>query len=819
MKKKTIYLLLAHLFSFQLSAEVAEPFLLENFDNGFPTNWTTGDDSGQGVLWQQCDNPSACPPSSYVGISCSDPLFKAPGFHDGYVYMDSYGADPLQTPSISYLRTGSIDCSQKAKVFLRFYTYIHSVYSDPETNAVLRVKSGNGPWQEFTIFPDLNHDVIGSVQGYNAQLVQLDISSAAANSQDVTIEWRWKANFEIAWMIDDVELFDENPMFENIVWGQTAGDFSTGLSGWSVVNNQLDTCRWVWVDSSMIHLPNGDSQASAIACWPGVNDGAMLLNASYCSRFGLPTTFTRSDLQSPTVNLGNVPIGTKLFLQFNQAVAVANIASVQLPRTSIAISINNGISYMDTIDANPGLQYLHAECGEARVPLPLEVAGSQQVKLRFIFSGDTHFWMVDDVRISLALEHDIEINPHFFNVAPDYGVPASQVRPIKLFAQTRNVGLFETTDVKAYVAVKNQANETVFMDSIAIGNLVPGGGWTDLLFEEKFTPAPTPEKYLIYYWVSTSSGDSYQLNNRAYWQYQVTEDVFSKNEFCSTSVGYFFPTSSVSYEIGNCYYVPKGSKLKAKSISFAFKEVLRLADENAVLDTRLYKWSKGSNKGDVNNDTLANVDEFELVALNDYEVMGTENEKVVTVPISFQTDDEIILEDDTYYFATVGYLDPVVVNNQQVRFPIAASEAVNYTAMFYNSLYDTLPAFVSMLREGDEVDFKANGWALRRIPFLNLNVADYVSSTTFVGPETGKVHISPNPSTDFVWLSTEIPSNNQPIRIEIFDLCGRKMFEKQLPTGNVTQMSIPVGGLCNGSYMLRVVSGAGIYSEKLLIAR
>lgn len=818
MKNKTTLLLLCLLSSLDLFANnVIDPFWQQSFNTGFPTAWSTGDASNQGVLWTRCDNPVECPPATFAFLSCSDPEFRSTGFEDGYMFVNSFDHGPLPNPSQSYLRTELIDCSSKSSVFIQFQTYIHAVYNDPATNAVLRVRSGNGPWTTFTVFPNLKASVMESLQSWNAQTVMIDISAAAANKPNVTIEWNWTTNFDVAWMIDDVALYDSNPLYDNVVWGQNPmqGDFDGGPNGWTAVNNQLDTCKWIWVNNGIVHLPDANPKADYTACWPGMENGVMIMNASYCNKQGLSSPFSRSDLRSPAINLSSIPTGTKLDLKFNQAVAVANQAVPTLPITSVAVSINNGTSFIDTIEVN-GLQpFLRGQCGEVTLRLPDAVAGKSQVRLYFIFSGDTHFWMLDDVRIAYAKENDVVLNPAFFNVAPDFGQPASQVRPISLFAQIKNPGNASIEGVVVSATVKNSLNLVIFKDSVVLGTLAPSNDWVDVFFPNKFLPAPEVADYQVFYRVTSSTADQDLSNNAGHWRYAVTDTVFSKNAFCATSNGYFLPNESVIYEMGNCYYVPKGSKLKATSMSFAYKNVGNLAFANAQLSINLYQWKKGNNKGDANADTIANYNEYELIAFNIYETKSADNNMVVTVPVSGEMP-SVDLEDDTYYFVTVGYLNPVAIGGVVQPFPIAGSEEVNYTAAFYHSYQDGVPAYTSMLREGNDDYFRANAWALQRIPFINLNVG-VASATPQPVPKSRNLSVYPNPASGTIWLSVDFSDNKQPYQVEFFDICGRLVLRREFENRIVSQLPIDISELSNGSYTLRVISGENMASTKLMV--
>jgi hypothetical protein len=819
MKKETITLLFFSLCTCALFASnIVDPFWQENFNSSFPVAWSTGDGSNQGVLWARCDNPNICVPALYGDAACRDAQFRSTSFQDGYMYVDSYIHGNISFPSQSYLRTSVIDCSDKDAVFIKFETYINAFTKDPDVNAVLKVKSGSSPYTTFTIFPLLNNQTVSRLKSWNAQTVLLDISSVAANKPDVVIEWYWSTKSDIAWMIDDIALFDENPTYDNVVWGQNAGqgDFLGGSNGWSVTN-QLDSCKWSWTDNPAIYLVGNSGKAHALACWSGVNNGAMIMNASYCYLQGNASQFSRSDLKSPSINLSSIPPNTPLDLKFDQVLAAGNPASSQYPVASVSISIDNGLTVLENFDVNPNHPFLLGKCGEARFRLPKEVAGKSQVRLTFIFSGDTHYWMVDNIRIALADDRDMELSPDFYNVARDFSVPGSQVTPIALHTQLKNNGNLPMSGVKAYARALDFDGVAVFTDSIEIGTVDAGDIWLDINFPHPFTPSSQPEEYTIWYEVTSNDEDEFPANNRAHWKYKVTENVFSKNEFCSTSNGYFFSTESDIYEIGNCYYIPKGSNLRAVSLSFAFKNDVNLAAGNAQLSTRLYEWRNGDNYGDENKDSMANFNEYNLIAYNSYNVQGGDGGTIITVPFS-EDSDTTLLKDDTYYFATVGYLEPVIVANQVQKFPIAGSEEINFSAMYFNTYNSGIRGYTSMLREGsNSYDFRVNAWGLTRIPFVNLNVEPFVNANSQVLGPASELKLFPNPASTQILLTADFLGLNQPVQVEIFDLCGRLVKRQEFPKGNVSQLPIDIYQLSNGSYNLRVISGSNLAGAKLMV--
>jgi hypothetical protein len=820
-RKTTLSLLFAAIYLAAFSSTVV-PFWDQHFSNGFPAGWTTGDVSGQNVGWEFCANPSACPPAIFAFLDCRFKKFEPLSFEDGYMFVNSFKHGFLGAPHVSYLRTPPVDCSQKTQVFIRFSTYIFGQTSNPDTGAVLRVKNGAGLWTTFTIFPFLNTDVFQDLTSWNPQEVLIDITSAAAGQANVQIEWRWTGNFEASWHLDDVELFDENPILDSVVWGAVTGqgDFAGGLNGWTVSAPEFDTCKWQWSSKPLLDFPDADTLANVIGCSPSYQNGVALINASTCNAYGGPSFYTKNELRSPPLNLSAVPPGTGLALQFSQSVAAGNTAVDDLPVTSVAVSIDGGLTFIDTIHANPTLPFSRGFCGMTRLDLPPEVAGNGDVRVHFIFSGDIFYWMIDDVAIVRRNDFDLKVSPQFFAVSPDYAVPASQVRPIGFFADLENIGQEPLNVVTAFATVRNDATqEIVFRDTLMLGTLMPGEVAGDVVFSKKFTPPPVPAKYTCTYWAAADEPDQDFTNNRVRWKFEVTQGTYSKAPGLCEINGYFTPNQTLVYEAGTCFFVPEGSKLAATSLSFAYKNASQLASPpgDAILQTTLYRWKTDSTYADANVDTIANFNEYEIIAINEHKVKATDNNKIINVPIDFENE-SVPLEDSTYYFVTVGYLHPVSNANGEIPFFIGGSEEIDYTSTFWLSYQLGIPAYVSMLRLGNDNFFRANAWALRRIPFVQLHVQQ-ITETKELPPEPVELELFPNPAVDLVYLKSDLKEMQRQVSVEIFDICGRLVQARHFENTFVSQLPIGVNFLSNGSYTLRVLTENQIGTARLVVLR
>jgi type IX secretion system substrate protein len=793
---------------------IVPPFWSDNFAFGLAPDWQSFDASGQNVTWEYCSDYRECAPTTYTFIACNVERFESPTVDNGYVFLNSFAAGNLPMSHVSYLQSPSINCSGKSSVFLKFYTYLSGLNLDPKENAVLQVKAGTVGWQDYLVFPDLDENVIERKESWNPRSVLLDISGQAAQQPEVFIRWKWTGNSELVWAIDDVELFDFDPLQENVVWGNLSGqgDFDGSLNGWTVTNIQ-DTCKWVWDSLGLVYFPDSNPKADFWGCSPSHENGVALMNPTFCVNGGGPSPATRSSLFSPALDLSALPPGTPLAVRFYQSVMIGNAESVQLPVTSVMVSIDGGVSFLDTIDANPVLPFSRPFCGETTIGLPLEVAGHNDVKIVFTFSGTTFFWMVDDVRVVERWSNDLRINSGFSAVSPNAVTPASQLRDLGFLAEVENFGSQFQDFTNLFITVEDEAQSVVFADTLFLGSMAPEQKIDDTVFQKKFLPPLTPGAYTCRYRVAAGLGDEAPSDNRFDWKFEVSENTFAKDNGICTIDGFFAPSENIKYEIGNCYFIQNGADYCASSMGFAFRNAPLM--QGTELQVNLYKWKTATTYGDENVDTLANENEYENVAFGSYPVTGAENGEMVVVQLDVDTPC-VSLEDSTWYFVTVNYDDPVIFMGQEVPFFIGASEHVDYTAMFWLSYQLGLPQYVSMLRLGDDKDFRANGWALRRIPVIRLYL-DKVTADTEEMAKTQPLKVFPNPASQTVFVQWDENYQSPGIWVEIVDICGQLVASRHLSNANVSQLPIDISDLSNGSYILRVISADSLRTGKFVV--
>lgn len=793
------------------------PFWNEDFSSGqFPIGWQAIDTAPNNPnVWKHCSDFNECPPVSFDDFGIFPNFrFQSESMENGFVYLEPHTFGGTHSSSLT---TNAIDCSSSNQVFLSFNTFIVGQFGNLESKAIVEVRKGSfGDWTPFTVFPNLNaqkieHNQMADafnakwINSYNGQNIILDITQVAAGESEVYIRWRWDWNDEdeLFWLIDDVNLLDENPLYENTIWGMAPneGDFTGGLNGWVVPF--VFNCSWVWSSNGLLDTQDGDTLADLYNCSCTASDGAMVMDA-LCNYPDQTPSLT--ELISPNIDLSFADPNKRKGVRFTQAGLIGNNAGNNLPLTSLMVSIDGGMNFIDTVFLNLSQPFQKPFCNTETIPLPLEANAAEKLVFKFVFSGNSYFWIIDDVRVVELNEFDLQISEDFFAVAPNYSITASMIEPMEFIAEVKNVGNARQESVNLYVEIFNDfTHEPVFRDTAFIGIVEPGEASDAIVFPKNFVPSQG-FAYTGYYIVTSENEDEFTRDNIATFQFKTTGNILSKiKDRFSISSGFAPESQNVRYEIGNCFFIPPGANLEAKSVTFALANAEYVADEPTNVRVNLFQWKNDLGTGDANGDYLANETEYQKVAEETYTLADNTLLMWDTINVPFSS--PITLEDSSYYFATIDYYDPAIFNGQLTPFFISGSEEINYNAMFYQSDLTELPRYVSMLRLFGSSDFQVNGWGLMRVPFVQLNV-DFLTSTIDPQEDPISVNLYPNPTSGQIYLGLSGDQIRGEIAYEIYDICGRLVTARQNVLGYVSHLPIDVSQLGNGLFTLRVIIGS-----------
>jgi len=221
MKKHSTFLLLFLCIGFWSTsyAQPITPFWEEDFSDGFPDGWITGDLSGNNLAWTWCGDPATgqatgCPPIWDDGLNLQEPFASATA-DNGFMTMDSDLPGELATDHQVFLMTDALSAVGQDEVYLAFDSHIGVFTVSASAGALVQVSTDSMNWVDFFPFPNL---VIGGPNpgftrwSFNPEEVVLDISSVAANQPEFYIRWNWNGNWEYHWSIDDIQLLPENPI-------------------------------------------------------------------------------------------------------------------------------------------------------------------------------------------------------------------------------------------------------------------------------------------------------------------------------------------------------------------------------------------------------------------------------------------------------------------------------------------------------------------------------------------------------------------------------------------------------------------------------
>lgn len=184
------------------------PFYTEDFDDEAAATaaWTVGGENEGTLNWTYSSNPS------WMGNNFFP--FGAPTADNGFFYFDSNGNDFQASNHVVTLTSPSIDCSGQSGVFLEMYTqylyyfYDRVLFGEPNVEVGVSVNGGD------FLYQSILEDVDATDTYISVQRVTLPLADAIGQA-DVRIQIRWTGNWEYFMNVDDIALYDVDPILAN----------------------------------------------------------------------------------------------------------------------------------------------------------------------------------------------------------------------------------------------------------------------------------------------------------------------------------------------------------------------------------------------------------------------------------------------------------------------------------------------------------------------------------------------------------------------------------------------------------------------------
>jgi len=451
-----------------------------------------------------------------------------------------------------------------------------------------------------------------------------------------------------------------------------------------------------------------------------------------------------------------------------------------------------------------------------RIEIP-ETIGSSTVKIKFRFSGNFYFWMIDDVKIVERPAHNLAISNFGVSVAEYYIAPTTQLYPVYFGGYISNPGGEDQSNVTlsatvdAYDLLGNLVTDDAFSGSTGIDVLESGKNDSLLLFATTDNYVPTGEGgYEIEYLLSQDSTDAAPSDNSEIASFVIYDGYYSKavlnTDFEPVRTGAYRPNDNDSYEYGVHMYIPNGSLIDAQAVQFAYatNETLEGIDITIILR----EWNNA------NGDELITDDELEIVGFNTHTYTTEDNYDVVTVSLLNVAGEEgVRLKDDTHYILTGQY------DGQDAVF-MAVDESIEYDPSVSASLarFDET-GDANLIRYADVIyaggEWGERGFNIVGVPSICMITTDVVAIEDANGVPV-EVTMHPNPVNDIlqVNVATELVSNDW--QVTISDVSGRSILLNRTAQQADFPLQINTDNFAKGVYMLTLENNGQIHTERFV---
>lgn len=213
------------------------PFNEEFSYGALPNCWRITDNIGNGQVWQ-FDNPSGYSFNSTTGSN-------------GFAIVDSYNYGTGNEQNTALI-TPTFDFSALETVKLSFEQYFSN--KDEMDEAAVMFSIDNGViWDTVYQYDNADFGSFSSPMKEN-----LDLSTLVAGHSQVKLKFFYRANYGNYWAIDDIKIFENEPLPENVLFDPALVDAATLPEGFEIVTEDTLTLLKVTLNGYSNNLPIDD---------------------------------------------------------------------------------------------------------------------------------------------------------------------------------------------------------------------------------------------------------------------------------------------------------------------------------------------------------------------------------------------------------------------------------------------------------------------------------------------------------------------------------------------------------------------------------
>ena len=625
----------------------------------------------------------------------------------------------------------------------------------------------------------------------------------------------------------------------------------TGFVGWTTRGltcaepTKIDSARWEWKRNAS---PFGGaffgSTSTPIASTTAAN-GAVVFNSDYLDNRGdanpnaaglgpAPSPHS-SELISPIIDVtgfGEVTlqfqqwyrptVDTKTFVQWSQ-----DSGRTWLPTNPIQINKEIG----------PSISTPNTKAGVVQTLRLRGSVGTSGFRVKFLFSGNYYYWVIDDVKLWKYQARDIKITD-FFAHPTNILVPSDQQEEQVFLASLENIGTLPQRNTRLEVKVFNATTGTQVFSSVT--NQYPNSFNPYELAEKRILPQKMPPlpigKYRGYYRVFGDSIDHITANDTAHFHFWVTgNDTLSAlkhNLQFQGGVGYsyFAKEDSVmgvfrpsvfldgqpyrrNWRTGNVFRLtnPVGRKISTLAA------YCNLTDcRGSIIYAHIYRWQ------DANNDGLVQLQERTLIATDKYNVPTTAGESWYIFNLKSMNGNSgyTATAADTNLLAMVAWNDIEPVTLPTKYFRVGYNLNNNFAAMRFATDSIDKPRYSIVFGYLDNDVWTTADLLTPYTPCVRLNHTHVFTKTAEILDDDYQINLSPNPITEgSVSIRLTMPKA-QDIVLRVYALDGQLLDEFVFDgIAAVSESAFDVSRYANGTYLLQLQTNDGYKTVKFVVAK
>ncbi|MEO8067918.1 MAG: T9SS type A sorting domain-containing protein [Flavobacteriales bacterium] len=556
-----------------------------------------------------------------------------------------------------------------------------------------------------------------------------------------------------------------------VVWQE---DFGNGFpAGWTL-QDASGICPWRYSyhGSAGFYAGAGDSIVSATSANGFlINDPDSANDANYGQPSGTTYQYLESYVTTSAIDLTGHP---NVKLEFTQYFRYNNG-----PTLDVMVS-NDGTNWT-TWDVKGTVLANTASANNMPVSINISaVAGDQAtVYVKIGWSSRVYFWMIDDMAIVDAEQHDLRLNEAlyeewFFDTAPDFAdlqfsvYPASQVRPLTFKGHVSNEGAQDETNVAMSVTVTDGGGNVEYSSTGTGISLVSGA--RDSLYVAAWTPGTAVDEHTVAFAVACDSVDLAPADNVDTLSFGVSQYTFARDR---GSLAGRDDNAGAAYELGNWFnMVNDGDVLHAVDVAVDDDTPLGVLIFGAVYDA---------------SRALIAVTEDSEVEAGDLNAAGGSTFKSLV----FNPPVDLIAGD---YLVTVGHY-----GGTDDLWTGLSGNSLPQTSLIYDTPTDTW-------------------FYVTTTPMVRMNLDPAVGLQETDVTQQG-VSVYPSPANEIARLTFSLQSASS-VRVVMQDAIGRvvaNMDEGKRAQGQCT-VELSTAQLPNGSYVCTLFTDEGKRTVRLQVA-